>query len=126
MIEREPPGDDLDQRCRATVDRILARYGWRLLDREEFVRQVETCVASGQVGAPWRAAMHVYCCCLHAACCDSATPEQQEIGFTELQRYLYQLSFREIADLPSDLRWETVNETLLRIWQKRSSYYKPG
>jgi len=72
-----------------------------------------------------RAAMHVYCC-LHAACCGPATPERQEIGFVELQRYLYQQSFRKIADLPLDLRWEAVNETLLRIWQKRSLYYKPG
>jgi len=126
MSDQEPPGDDLDKRCRATVDHILARYGWRLLEREEFVRRVIACVESGQVGDPWRAAMHVYCCCLHAACCGPATREQQEIGFVELQRYLYQLSFREIADLATDLRWEAVNETLLRIWQKRSSYYKPG
>jgi DNA-directed RNA polymerase specialized sigma24 family protein len=126
MIEHEPAGDDLDQRCRATVDRILARHGWRLLEREEFVRRVVACVESGEVSDPWRAAMHVYCWCLHAACCGPASRERQEIGFIELQHYLYQLSFREIADLATDLRWEAVNETLLRIWQKRASYYKPG
>ena len=126
MIEHQPAGDDLNHRCRTAVDRILARYDWRLLEREEFVRRVVACVESGQVADPWRAAMHVYCCCLHAACCGPSTRERQEIGFIELQRYLYQQSFRKIADLPLDLRWEAVNETLLRIWQKRSLYYKPG
>lgn len=126
MIEHEPADDDLDQRCRAAVDRILARHGWQLLDRDEFIVRVVACVESGEVGDPARAAIYVYCCRLHAVCCGSATHEQQEIGFIELQHYLYQLSFRELADLPADLRWEAVNETLLRIWQKRSSYYKPG
>ena len=126
MIEREHPDEDLRQRCRAVVDRILARHGWQLLEREEFVRQVVACVESGQVADPWRAAIHMYCCCLHAVCCGPASRERQEVGFVELQCYLYQLSFREIADLPADLRWEVVNETLLKIWQKRASYYKPG
>jgi DNA-directed RNA polymerase specialized sigma24 family protein len=126
MSEQEPAGHDLEQRCRAAVDRVLARYGWRLLDRETFVRQVIACVASGEVDDPWRAAIHVYCCCLHAVCCGPETPERQELGYLELQRYLYQLSFRDIAELSSDLRWEAVNETLLRVWQKRASYYKPG
>jgi DNA-directed RNA polymerase specialized sigma24 family protein len=80
----------------------------------------------GQVSDPWQAAMYVYCGCLHDACCGSSTPERQEIGYTELQRYLYQLSFRIIMHLPPDVRWEIINETLLRIWEKRASYYKPG
>jgi len=126
MSDEEPPSDDLEQRCRVAVDRTLARYNWQLLDREEFVRRVVACVESGEVGDPWKASMHVYCSCLHAACCGTATREQQKIGFVELQQYLYQLSFREIADLPTDLREDAVNETLLRIWQKRSTYYKPG
>lgn len=126
MTERKSANDDLEQRCWAAVERVLARHGWRLLEREEYVQRVVACVRSGEVADPRQAAMHVYCRCLYTACFGSEGRERQEIGFVELQRYLYELSFRGAADLPADLRWEAVNETLLRIWQKLPSYYKPG
>lgn len=117
---------DLSQRCRASVDRVLARYGWKLLAYDEYVRRVIACVHCGEVADPWSAAINVYCRCLHAACSGVEGSERQETAFVELHRYLYELSFREDADLPADIREDVLNETLLRIWRKLDTYRRPG
>ena len=39
MTEIEPEPHNLAERCRAAVQRILERYGWQLIDSEEFVDQ---------------------------------------------------------------------------------------
>ncbi len=124
MTEHESP--NMYHQCQAAVDRIVSRYGWRLLNREEFIRRVVTCVALGEVSDAWSAAIHVYCHCLYAACSGSEGELRQEIGFVELQRYLYEISLREARDLPVDVLLEVVNDTLCRIWQRLGSYRKPG
>jgi len=124
MIEHET--DDLYDRCDAVVERVMARYDWRLLERGEFVRLVEVCVRAGVVSELWPAAMHVYCGQLYAACRGLEGAERQERGFIELHRYLFELSFREKADLAPEVREDVVNETLLRVWQHLPSYRKPG
>src|SRR5205085_7885271 len=75
---------------------------------------------------PWAATINIYCQYLYSACTGSEGPERQERGFIELNRYLYELSFREVQDIPVDLREEAVNETLFRIWQKLDHYRKPS
>ncbi len=84
-----------------------------------------TC-GTGQIPSPWVAAVNVYCHCLYLACRGDDGPARQERAFLELQRYLFELSFREVADLPPDLRQEQVNETLLRVWKRIPVYHKPG
>ncbi len=122
----EHQSDDLNQRYRDVVDRLMARYGWTLLDREEFARRVEACVTSGEVVELAPAAFHVYCQSLHAACAGAEGHDVQATGFTELHRYLYAISYREIVDLPAAERDDIVQETLLRIWQHMSGYRRPS
>src|SRR5690348_1606037 len=112
MSECELAEPSLLLHCRAVVDGMLAQFGWQLLDREELARQTMELLESGAVAEARPAAMHVYCLCLYAACSGAEGSDRQELGFTELQRYLYQLSFREHATLVPDLRWEVINETL--------------
>lgn len=118
MSEYELVEPSLLQRCRIVVDSVLAQYGWQLLKSEELVRRAMELLASGVVSEPRPAAMHAYCLCLYSACSGAEGPDRQAIGFTDLQRYLYQLSFGEHATLAPDVRWEVINETLLRVWQK--------
>lgn len=119
---------ELDQhyRCRLSVDKVLARYGWILLERKEFVERVMTCIESGEVTEPWAAAIHVYCRSLYTACSGGEGHTRQDIGFRELQRYLYDLSHREAPEFTTDARCEVVNEALLRIWQRMNEYRSPG
>jgi len=126
MNEREFADSATLQHCRSIVERLLARYDWRLLERDELVRRVMELLASGAVAEARPAVMHVYCQCLYSACSGVEGPERQEQGFHELQRYLYQLSFAEHTTLAPDLRWEVINETLLRIWQKFQQCRKPA
>jgi DNA-directed RNA polymerase specialized sigma24 family protein len=126
MIQREFEADDLSERCREAVARVLKRYDWRLLDGEELALRAAACVRVGEITDPGKAAVHVYCACLYAACRGDEGPARQERAFIELQRYLYDLSFREVFTLPPDIRLEQINETLLRIWRRLPAYYKPG
>lgn len=126
MTEREIADERLHEQCRAVVARVVQRHGWALLDHVEFARRVAAALAAGDAAEPWPAAVNVYCRCLYTACRGDQGPERQELAFTELHRYLYELSFREVADLAPDLRQDAVNETLLRVWQKLENYYKPG
>ncbi|MCX7791963.1 MAG: hypothetical protein N2378_15080 [Chloroflexaceae bacterium] len=118
--------NDARERYRQIVTRVMQRFGWQLLSVDEFARRTEASVARGEVTDLWRAAINVYCQCLYGACRGDEGRERQDLGFIELHRYLYGLSFREIADLAPDARAEAVNETLLRIWKKLDNYHSPG
>lgn len=118
--------NDVSAQCRQTVTRVMQRFGWQLLSVDEFARRTEASLARGEVTDLWRAAINVYCHCLYCACRGDEGRERQDLGFTELHRYLYGLSFRESADLAPEVRAEAVNETLLRIWKKLDSYHSPG
>jgi DNA-directed RNA polymerase specialized sigma24 family protein len=118
MSERELLEPSLLHRYRVVVDSVLAQYGWQLLAPEELVRQMMELLESGLVAEARPAAMHAYCLSLYSACSGAEGPDRQELGFIDLQRYLYQLSFGEHAALAPDLRWEVINETLLRVWRR--------
>lgn len=126
MIQRELEAESLAERCRSEVARVLKRYDWRLIDPQEFARRTEDAVRTGGIESPWAAAINVYCHCLFAACRGDNGEAPQARAFLELQRYLFELSFREVSEIPRDLRLEQVNEALLRIWQRLPAYYKPG
>ncbi|MEI7768599.1 MAG: hypothetical protein WCI67_01360 [Chloroflexales bacterium] len=126
MIQHELESENLTERCRSEVARVLSRYDWRLIELQELAHRTEETVRSGVIASPWAAAVNIYCHILYAACRGDDGPSRQERAFLELQRYLFELSFREVADLPHDLRLEQINETLLRIWQRLPVYYKPG
>jgi DNA-directed RNA polymerase specialized sigma24 family protein len=118
MSEYELVKPSLLQRCHTIVDGVLAQYGWQLLESEELVRRAMELLESDVVAEVRPAVMHAYCLCLYSACSGAEGPERQTLGFTDLQRYLHQLSFGEHATLAPDLRWEVINETLLRVWRK--------
>jgi DNA-directed RNA polymerase specialized sigma24 family protein len=105
---------------------VIEKHQWTLLSYEALVQEVLSCIETGAIAAPWPATINVYCQHLYSACTGVEGPERQERGFVELHRYLYELSFREVQDMPVDLREEAINETLFRIWQKLDHYRKPS
>jgi DNA-directed RNA polymerase specialized sigma24 family protein len=117
---------DFSERCRQIVRQVLARYAWTLVSYEALVQEVLICLEADEAAEPWPATINVYCRHLYIACTGSEGPDRQERGFIELHRYLYDRSFREVQDIPVDLREEAVNETLFRIWQKLDHYRKPS
>jgi DNA-directed RNA polymerase specialized sigma24 family protein len=120
------PTTDLSEHCHHVVRHVLARYDWTLVSYKALVQEVLICLEVGEAADPWPATINVYCRHLYSACTGSEGPARQERGFIELHRYLYEISFREVQDIPIDLREEAVNETLFRIWQKLDRYRKPG
>jgi DNA-directed RNA polymerase specialized sigma24 family protein len=120
------PAADFSQHCRSVVRQVLDRHQWTLAPYEVLVQEVLSCIEAGVVAKPWPATINIYCQYLYRACTGAEGADRQERGFLELYRYLYELSFREVQDMPTDLREEAVNETLFRIWQKLDHYRKPS
>jgi DNA-directed RNA polymerase specialized sigma24 family protein len=125
MIECDPAEPSLLQRCRDVVRTVLAQHGWQLLTHEELARQVVALLETGVIAEPRPAAMYVYSLCLYTACSGAEGLDRQELGFTELYHYLYQLSFREQTTLASDSRQDAINQSLFKIWQKFDRCRKP-
>src|SRR5215207_2036720 len=117
---------DFSKHCRRIVHQVLERHQWTLVPYEALVQEVQSCIEMGTVAEPWAATINIYCQYLYIACTGGEGADRQERGFIELNRYLYELSFREVQDMPVDLRQEAVNETLFRIWQKLDHYRKPS
>jgi DNA-directed RNA polymerase specialized sigma24 family protein len=92
----------LDSQCEVAVARLLARHGWQLLEREEFVRRTVAHLRAGIAGDPRRAATYTYSLALHAACSGVDGPARRERGYTELHRYLYDSARRRYPDVCDD------------------------
>jgi DNA-directed RNA polymerase specialized sigma24 family protein len=97
---RESPASGA--RCREAADRLLARYGWCLLGREELTRRAEVHLSAGVAADARRAAIHAYCLALYDACSGRGGRERQERGYAELHRYLYDSARARYPDVCDD------------------------
>lgn len=98
----EPDHAALEQRCRATVDLLMAKHEWRLVDREKLIRHTVEQILSGIGADPQRVAVGVYSQALHAACSGAEGPARQNAGYAELSRYLYDLARWRYPDVRED------------------------
>lgn len=120
---------DLRDRCRTSAERLLARYGSRLLTRDACVQLTLDAVQAGAASTPERAASHIYTLALHIACTgvelvpddepdaahlyravaghvvrSAGSPRaRQELGYTELYRYLYAIAQWRYPELHEDV-----------------------
>jgi DNA-directed RNA polymerase specialized sigma24 family protein len=120
------PTADFSEHCRRIVRQVLDRHQWILVSYEVLVQEILRSIETGAAAKPWPATINIYCQHLYSACTGAEGVDRQERGFIELHRYLYEISFREVQDMPVDLREEAINETLFRVWQKLDQYRKPG
>jgi RNA polymerase sigma factor (sigma-70 family) len=99
------------QRCSEAVDRLLGRFGWRLLAPDEFVRRTYAQLHSAGANDPHRAAMCTYSQALHAACSGVEGSARQNLAYTELLRYLHGKAARYYPDLCDDLAQSALTRT---------------
>ncbi len=112
----------LAQRCRDSVAQLSAKYDWRLLDDEEFVRQTIEHVQRGVASDPYRAATHVYCLALYRACSGYEGEARQELGYTELFRFLYNIAYHRYYDHRDDVTQQAIE----RIFTSFERCRQPG
>jgi RNA polymerase sigma factor (sigma-70 family) len=115
-------GEMLAQRCTQAVAVLRARYDWRLLDDEEFVRQTIEHLQSGVASDPYRAATHAYCLALYRACSGYEGDARQELGYTELFRYLYNIAYHRYYDHCDDVTQQAIE----RIFSSFERCRQPG
>lgn len=100
-----------EQLCRAAVDHLIARYGWLLLNRDEFARRTLEHIRAGIAADPVRAAIYTYSHALHMACSGAEGDERQELSYTELSRYLYDSARRRYSDVAEDAAQSALERT---------------
>ena len=59
---------ELKQECMKAVDLLIARYGWQLLEREEYIRHTIAHFRAGVASDARRAAIYTYSYALYTAC----------------------------------------------------------
>lgn len=122
MLQTERDLDLLAEQCRDAVHGLLARYDWRLLDRETFVQRALGLVASDIVADAQRAAIHSYCHALYAACSGAEGAERQNLAYTELFRYLYDSARRRYPEYAV----EVAQLAIERVFLSFERCHEPG
>lgn len=116
----DPAGQE--HRCRETVNLLLTRHGWQLLERDEFIRHTLQSLDEGIATDAYRAATNVYAHALYRACSWAEGPERQNLGYRELFRYLYDSALRRYPDLCED----ATQRALERIYATFERCRQPG
>lgn len=105
---------DLDQRCVEVVDRLLAQYGWRLIDRDEFIHRTRATLAEQDTTERY-AAYGVYNQCLYIACSGAEGADRRELAFAELRHVLYRQALKSYPDVYEDATQLAITEVLMRF-----------
>ncbi|MGH2347243.1 MAG: hypothetical protein ACRDG4_18605, partial [Chloroflexota bacterium] len=100
------------QRCSEAVERLLARFGWRLLTPSAFALRTYAYLRAGIASDPHRAATYTYSQALHVACSGAEGAARQNLAYSELFRYL---SYRAARQYP-DIRDDAVQSALTRTF----------
>ncbi|NTU83953.1 MAG: sigma-70 family RNA polymerase sigma factor [Chloroflexales bacterium] len=109
------PDGDLDQRCAETVERLLARHGWRLLDQAEFVSRTRLALAS-QAGIEVHfAAFGVYNLALYRACSGVEGDDRRELAYGELFRVLYERAWHAYPTICEDATQQALAQIISRF-----------
>ncbi|MFL5802925.1 MAG: hypothetical protein ACJ8CR_14435 [Roseiflexaceae bacterium] len=101
---------DLERRCREVIDRLLARYQWRLLAREELIRR--TIIAVGEHPAADLAylAFGVYNQALYDACSGAEGLRRWEQGYQEVFAMLCDRARYRYPDI-----WEDAVQSAIEL-----------
>ncbi|MGH2388927.1 MAG: RNA polymerase sigma factor [Chloroflexota bacterium] len=100
------------QRCSEAVERLLARFGWRLLTPSAFALRTYAYLRAGIASDPHRAATYTYSQALYVACSGAEGAARQNLAYSELFRYL---SYRAARQYP-DIRDDAVQSALTRTF----------
>ena len=99
---------DLDRQCSLAVDRLLFRYQWGLLDRDEFVRRTIAAAQSSVNIDVQLIAFGIYNQALYHACSGAEGPLRWELAYTELFKMLCDRARPRYPDV-----WEDAVQTAI-------------
>src|SRR5262249_52359637 len=116
----EPPPDE--QACASVIDTLLAQHKWQLLAREDFIQQALECVRADVASDPQRAAIHTYTLALYEACSGILGADQQNLAYTELSKYLYDIAHWRYRDICDD----ATQQALIYIFTHFAHCREPG
>ncbi|HWQ14347.1 MAG TPA: sigma-70 family RNA polymerase sigma factor [Roseiflexaceae bacterium] len=123
---RTPPEEaaltPLEQQCAPVADRLLVRYGWRLLDRAELARRAAAHMQAGEASTPQRAVMLAYSHALHRACAGTANAGARNTGYAELFGFLYAVARWRYPDVAE----EAAQAALVRVFASFDRCRQPG
>jgi RNA polymerase sigma factor (sigma-70 family) len=122
MVQTERDVDLLAAQCRAAVATLQARHGWQLLDQASFAQRALELLANGSAADAQRAALHVYCHALYAACSGIEGAERQNLAYGELFRYLYDIARRRYPQLAA----EAAQQGIERVFLAFDRCHEPG
>ncbi len=112
----------LELNCRETVESVIARHNWTLVDATELTRRVVAYVCSGETSDPRRAAIYAYSLALYQACSGAEGEDRQNRGYTELSDYLHAVALRRYPAGCED----AVQQALETIFTSFDRCRKPG
>jgi len=122
MLQTERDFTALERQCGQAVDLILARYQWRLLERQEFVRRTVVELRTDPDCPPHALAIHIYCQALYHACSGKEGQEWQEQGYEELFRYIYDSGHSYYADVCA----EAAQQAIEKVFFDFDRCHQPG
>jgi RNA polymerase sigma factor (sigma-70 family) len=113
MLGTELEDAALARLCQEVTGRLLVEHDWHLRDHEDLARRTLAQLRASATADPYRAALYVYSQALHAACSGGEGAQRQNIGYTELFRYLYDSARRRYPDVYEDATQRALRQVFL-------------
>jgi RNA polymerase sigma factor (sigma-70 family) len=106
---------NLERQCSSIVDRLLSRYRWGLLDRDEFVERTIAAAQSSQKIDVQLIAFGIYNQALHRACSGAEGSARWELAYTELFVMLCDRARSRYPDVWEDAVQSAIESTCISI-----------
>lgn len=110
----------LEDQCHKAVDHLIARYAWRLIDRETFIHRTLALLSTNGASDAHRAATYIYSQALYQACAGNEGQARQEQGYTELHRYLDTIARWRYQDDGEEAAQHALEATYMAIGRCRA------
>jgi RNA polymerase sigma factor (sigma-70 family) len=101
---------DLEHRCRELIDRLLVRYAWRLLTREELLQRTIVAAREDPATELSYLVFGIYNHALHTACSGAEGPLRWEQGYHEIFAMLCDRARRRYPDI-----WEDAVQSAIEL-----------
>jgi RNA polymerase sigma factor (sigma-70 family) len=100
----------------------MARFGWQLLNLDDFAQRTYEHLCAGTVADALRGATYTYSQALYRACSGAEGAQRQNLGYTELFHYLYDHARWRYADVCED----ATQAALERVFTSYERCRQPG
>ncbi|MBA3944932.1 MAG: sigma-70 family RNA polymerase sigma factor [Herpetosiphonaceae bacterium] len=120
VVLMEHNSSELEIQCRQAVEQFVTRHAWALLDHELFVQQTLAQILQDVDAKPPRAALYVYSQAMYNACSGSEGQDRQELGYTELHRYLCDIAYWRYRDVSTEAAQQALEATFIAFQRCRT------